>query len=142
VDNDYGTPDKGDFMSDGITVQVDENSLNKLTRNLVKAGIEISDLKDAFQELSREAALLAASLAPHKSGVLAASVRGNRAKSSAVVRAGGAKVKYAGVQEWGWPARSIEATHYLQRTSDALKITAPAKLELSIARLLAAKGLS
>ncbi len=66
--------------------------LTKLIRGLERAGIEVQDLKEAFSSISKQAASLASSFAPRVSGRLAASVRGNKAKNKAVIRAGRAAV--------------------------------------------------
>ena len=64
----------------------------------------------------------AAAMAPHRSGTLAGSVRGNQAKTMAAVRAGGARVPYAGPIHWGWPRRNIAAQPFLV---DAAHVTEP-----------------
>ena len=46
-------------------------------------------------------------------GALQASIRSSGTKTAGVVRAGGGSVPYAGVQEFGWPARGIPAQPYL-----------------------------
>jgi hypothetical protein len=76
---------------------------------MTKAGIDLQDLVAANAQVSAYVAGRAATLAPHKSGRLAGSVRGNKAKAQAVVRVGGASVRYAGPIHWGWPARHIAA---------------------------------
>src|SRR5438309_303834 len=86
--------------------------LRELVRDMERLGVEVSDLKDAFGQIATEAAHLAASFAPHRSGKLAASVRGSKAKNYAVVAAGGARVRYAGPIEYGWPARHIQPARF------------------------------
>lgn len=81
----------------------------ELRSTLRKAGEDVGDLKDANAEVAAMVAAAAAARAPHRSGALASSVRGNRALSSAVVKVGRASVPYAGVVHWGWPARNITA---------------------------------
>jgi hypothetical protein len=115
--------------------------LSKLVRDLQALGVEVDELKDAFGSIAAEGARLAASFAPKRSGALAASVRGNRAKAKAVVSAGRARVKYAGVQNYGWPAHNIAATNFMQRADEALRPTVVPTLEKSIEAMIARKGL-
>jgi hypothetical protein len=81
----------------------------QLRATMAKAGVDLQDLVAANAQVSGYVAGRAATLAPHKSGRLAGSVRGNKAKSQAVVRVGGASVPYAGPIHYGWPARNIAA---------------------------------
>jgi hypothetical protein len=67
--------------------------------------------------VSRIVAARAASNAPKVSGALAGSVRGSQAKTRAIVRAGGARVPYAGPIHWGWPRRNIAATFFASRAA-------------------------
>lgn len=76
--------------------------LRETVRGLERLGVDLDDLKDAFADIARQGAEEAARQAPHRSGKLAASVRGNRAKGKAVVTAGRASVKYAGPINYGW----------------------------------------
>lgn len=85
----------------------------QLRATLAKAGVDLADLAEANAKVSGYVAQQAAAKAPRKSGRLAASVRGNRAKSQAVVRTGGASVPYAGPIHWGWPARHIPANTFV-----------------------------
>lgn len=61
--------------------------------------------------------------APKLTGALAGTVRPSGTKTRAVVRAGFARVPYAGPIHWGWPARGIAAQPFL---SDAATSTEPA----------------
>jgi hypothetical protein len=53
-------------------------------------------------------------LAPYLHGALTDSIRVERALPAATVVAGSSSVPYAGVQEYGWPARGIQGRHYLE----------------------------
>jgi hypothetical protein len=116
--------------------------LRELVRDLEKVGVEVADLKGAFADIAAKGATLAASLAPHRSGALAASVRGNRAKAKAVVAAGSARVKYAGAINYGWRARNIEASGFMQRADLGMRETAVTDLDRAVTRLLAQRGMS
>jgi hypothetical protein len=53
-------------------------------------------------------------LAPRLTGALASSVQGNPSAEKAQILAGGVGVPYAGVQEYGWPEKNINAQPYLR----------------------------
>jgi hypothetical protein len=53
-------------------------------------------------------------LAPRLTGALASSVQGNPSAEKAQILAGSAAVPYAGVQEYGWPEKNINAQPYLR----------------------------
>ena len=80
---------------------VEVKGLNKLTRALKKAGVEISDLKAANTRVGAVVAQAAGPITPHRSGALAASIRPAQRQSGVVVRAGGGRVKYAKFVEYG-----------------------------------------
>lgn len=115
--------------------------LNKLVRDLQKLGLEVEDLKEAFGGIAAEGADLASSFAPKRSGRLAASVRGNRAKNKAVVMAGRASVKYAGPINYGWPARNIAASSFMARADVALQPEALQAITDAIEEKIREKGL-
>lgn len=117
--------------------------LRQLVRELETLGVEVGDLKDAFAAIARKGADLAASFAPQRTGRLRASIRGNRAKNKAVVRAGSARlVPYAGVINYGWRRHRIKPANFMQRADEAMRPTAAAELESAINRLISEKGLT
>lgn len=115
--------------------------LNKTVRALQKVGAEADDLKDVFSEIAARGAELASSFAPRRTGRLAATVRGNRAKNKAVVAAGRARVPYAGPINYGWPARSIKPALFMQRADEALAPQAVALLEAGLNDVIRKAGL-
>lgn len=121
------------------TVQVD--GLRELVRDLEAAGTELEDLKDVFAEIASEAAAVAAPAVPRRTGALAATTRGNRAKNKAVVTIGKARTPYAGPIIWGWPARGIKASPVVPRTNQYMETRAPELLEAGIDRLMEGLGL-
>lgn len=116
--------------------------LTRVTRALKDLGLEVDDLKNAFSKISSLAAEKAAGHAPKKSGRLAASVRGNRAQSKAVVTAGRAAVPYAGPINYGWPARGISASGFMQKTDEEMRPRAVQLLEDEINAAARRKGLT
>lgn len=126
-------------MSDqGFRVQ----GLNGVVRALTQMGLEVEDLKNAFSKIADEGAQVAAREAPKRSGTLAGDIRGNRAKSKAVVAAGRKSVPYAGVQNFGWPARNIKANPFMQRTDATMQPRAIQMLEDEINNQIRKRGLN
>lgn len=99
-------------------IQVD--GARQLRRTLRKAGDDLTELKEAHAAAARIAATEAAARAPRRSGALAGSVRSSGTKTAGIVRAGYARVPYAGPIHWGWPARNIEPQPF---ASEAAKRT-------------------
>ena len=96
-------------MAEEISIQgVKEvtDSLNQMARNL-ESNIELN------KELSMTLSQKASALAPKLTGALASSVVGNPSAEKAQILAGSAAVPYAGVIEYGWPDRNIDAQPYL-----------------------------
>lgn len=87
--------------------------LRELNRAFTKAGGDVEDLKDVNAGISDLIATTARTEAPRLTGATQASVKGNRAKGKAVVKAGGARVPWAAPIHWGWPARNIEPDMFL-----------------------------
>lgn len=115
--------------------------LNAVVRDLQGMGLEVEDLKVAFSTIAAEGAQVASGLAPRVTGRLAGDVRGNRAKSKAVVTAGRRSVPYAGPINYGWPARNIAPSGFMQKTDEVMAPRALAMLETEINRQIAKKGL-
>lgn len=115
--------------------------IKELVRDLQALGVSVDDLKAAFSAIAAKGARYASAFAPHRTGRLAASIRGNKAKSKAVVIAGGARVPYAGAINYGWAARNIEASHFMQRADAVVAPEAVKQLEQEIAAQIARRGL-
>jgi hypothetical protein len=84
-----------------------KNTLNKLADDL-ESNIELN------KELSMTLAQKASAMAPRLTGALASSVKGNPSTEKAQIMAGSQAVVYAGVQEYGWPEKNIQAQPYLR----------------------------
>lgn len=123
-----------------MTVRVE--GLNRVVRDLQALGLDVDDLKDAFSGIASEGARLAAAFAPRRSGALAASVRGNRAKSKVVVAAGKARVPYAAVINYGWRKRRIAASRFMQKADEAMQPRALAELDRAIEKRIRERGLA
>lgn len=107
-------------MSATDAVQVD--GLKALIKSLRRAGDDLSDLKTANQEAATIALRGAQALVPTRTGALAASGRTAKQAARARFMFGSARVPYAGVVHWGWPARGIEENTY---GSDGARRTEP-----------------
>lgn len=116
------------------------DGMREMIRDLIKAGVDVEDVKDALAEVAKVGAYVAGNLAPRRSGALVATIRGNRAKGKAVVTAGRARVRYAGAINYGWPKRNIRPAHFLQKTDTVMEKRAPEIFEQEIAKIFAKYG--
>jgi len=117
------------------------SGLTQVVRALQEVGLEVTDLKDAFSSIADRGARLAASYAPRRSGRLAGDVRGNRAKSKAVITAGRVSVPYAGAINYGWRAHNIAPNPFMQKADRALRPFALRQLENAINTQIRRRGL-
>lgn len=115
--------------------------LRQVVRDLQRLGVDVEDLKDAFAQIAKEGAAAASRHAPRKTGRLAGDIRGNRAKSKAVVAAGRARIPYAGPQNYGWAKRGIKATGFMQKADQEVRPKAVGLLEDEINRSIKRRGL-
>lgn len=104
----------GDYGSGANKVRI--KGLSKTVRDLGRAGVDVTDMKDLMHAIGM--LVVNAAEPPVSSGRLAGTLRAGRGKTKAVVRAGTAGVPYAGVLEYGWPARNIAPQSFLR---DALQ---------------------
>lgn len=99
----------------------------ELARDFRAAGIAAKELSGAYRAIARELVPPAQRGAPKRTGRLAASTRGAGTKTAAILRAGSAKVPYAGPIHFGnptaktYPARRPGAS----RSSGTLGVIAP-----------------
>lgn len=105
------------------------DGLRRLRSDLRKMEAGTQDLKAANAAVAALVATASAGRAPHRTGRLASSGRGNNAVGRATVTFGGASVPYAGPIHWGWPARGIAPHTFI---SDAAQATEPVWLELYV----------
>lgn len=93
----------------GFSVQ----GVNEVKASLDKIEKGIKENLELNKELSNTLAQKASAMAPKLTGALASSVAGNASSERAQIVAGSASVPYAGVIEYGWPSRNINAQPYL-----------------------------
>ena len=96
-------------MAEAITIQ----GIKEVTDSLKKLGKDLESNIELNKELSTSLSQKASALAPRLTGALASSVVGNPSAEKAQIMAGSAAVPYAGVIEYGWPDRNIDAQPYL-----------------------------
>lgn len=123
-----------------VSTRID--GLNAVVRALIGIGLDVEDLKGAFSEIARFGAVEAARFAPHRTGRLAADIRGNRARNKAVVTAGRVSVPYAGPINYGWAAHGIEASGFMQKADQTVQPYALRRLEEDINRSIRRRGLA
>lgn len=76
--------------------QVQVEGARQLRATLKKAGVQLSDLRDAHAQVAQLVERRAAPATPHRTGRLAATLRSSGTKTAAIVRAGrGTSVDYA-----------------------------------------------
>lgn len=81
----------------------------RFVQTMRKAGADMQELKDVNRQAADIALPAVRSLAPRgKTGRLAFSVRAGATQKAGVIRAGRKSVPYAGVINYGWPARRIK----------------------------------
>lgn len=102
----------------------------------------VSDLKQVHADAADIVAQRAAQLVPRRSGRLASSVRSTGQASQGVVRAGFARVPYAGVIHFGWPRRNISPQPFLYDALDDRTSEVIAAYEQRVNELIAKNGLA
>ena len=89
---------------DGASVET--TGIKALRRDAEAVGVAATDLKELTYRLALPIAALGATLAPRRSGRLAAGIRPSRSKRKVMVRVGTSRLAYAGAVHWGWDSRS------------------------------------
>ena len=116
--------------------RVEVEGAPQLRRALKRFGDRADDLKDLHRIAAEPVAAEARALVPVDDGTLRASIRQDRRAKGAAVLAGGARIPYAGVIHFGWPARNIEPDPFLYDAADARADEVRARYADGIARLV------
>lgn len=95
-------------MATGVQVK----GLREVVRSLEKFGVEAADLKAAFKKVGNVVVNDAQQNAPTLTGRLSGSIKASNTKNKSIVRAGGARIPYAGVIHYGG-YHGIEAHPFL-----------------------------
>lgn len=102
-------------MGDPVGLRVEGGrQLRTSVRNAVG---DLKDLKDAHKEAADLVARESRPAAPHRTGRLAGSVRSAGTAGQAIIRAGGARIPYAGPIHFGWAARHIKPQPFITETA-------------------------
>lgn len=126
-------------MATQVSFRVD--GLSAVVSALLAIGLEVDDLKDAFSKIARFGAVAAARHAPRRTGRLAGDIRGNRARSKAVVTAGRVSVPYAGPINYGWAAHGIEPSYFMQKADPEIEAYALPTLVAEINSSIRKRGM-
>lgn len=124
----------GTYVSGAYNAGVRIEGLNKTIRALSKAGADAQDMKDLMHDIGM--LVVSAARPPAVSGTLAGTIRAGRGKTKAVVRMGGARAPYAGVIEYGFPARNISSAGTLEDALTQQQGPAVARLDEGIGAIL------
>lgn len=79
----------------------------------------VRELKAAHKEAAEVVAYEAQTIVPVVSGRLLESIRSSGTQTAGIVRAGKARVPYAGPIHFGWRARNIEPNPFLYEAADS-----------------------
>jgi len=94
--------------------------LNRFVRQLKQLEPELLDeLKGANKDLASAVEAAARGLVPNRSGALSSSLRSSGTARTGVVRAGKARVPYAGPIHFGWARRNIKPNPFLWNALDS-----------------------
>lgn len=100
------------------------------------AGEDLAQMKDAHAAAGAIAGGRARAQAPKAEGTLSASVRWSGSASAATIRAGSAKVPYAGVIHFGWPDRGIPARPWITEAAQATEGQWTTEYQEAVERIL------
>jgi hypothetical protein len=117
------------------------DGLNKAVRALRKSGADMQDMSALMHAIGMTVVLAARPEAPYLSGALQGTIRAGRGKTKAVVRAGSARVPYAGVEHYGWPAHNIPAHPFLTDALRSQQADIYDQLDRGLMAILAKNGL-
>lgn len=113
---------------------VEVKNLNKVLRQMKRLGVEMRDLKDAFQRIGAKVTADATSGAPVRSGRLSGSVRQSRRQNSVYIRAGGKRTYYAPYVHWG--TKEIRKNPWMTRAAQKNAKYALRELETEMQQLI------
>jgi hypothetical protein len=94
-------------------LEVEIEGIKEVQASLKRLSDDLENNLELNKELSSTLAQKASSMAPRLTGALASSIQGNPSAEKAQILAGSGAVPYAGVIEYGWPEKNIQAQPYL-----------------------------
>lgn len=89
----------------------------------MRRGVE--DLTAGWRRIGARLESTAVPLTPVLTGRLVASLKTRTSRMGVEFSAGGGPVVYAGVQNYGWPARNIQGRHFFDRSIEANEAAIP-----------------
>ena len=88
-----------------VSAQVKLEGAAAVRRAIRRMQGDLSALGEVHAQVAEIVIRYAKTIAPRKSGALAADMRATKTRNRASVNAGRARVPYAGPVHWGWPTR-------------------------------------
>lgn len=122
-----------------MTVRID--GLRETVRSLERFGVEAADLKSAFKGIGNMVVQEAVSMTPVLTGRLAASIRASNTKNKSEVRAGSARIPYAGVIHYGG-YNNITGVPFLTMAVEKKQSEAVRQMEADLNRLISSLDLN
>lgn len=119
---------------------VQVNGLRQVVRSLERFGVEAADLKAAFTKIGQVVVNEAKSLAPSRTGRLAASIKPSKTKNKSIIRAGSARIPYAGVIHYGG-YHNIKANPFLTSAASRKEAESVRLMEQELGALIRALDL-
>lgn len=102
-----------------IEPKITIEGLRELNRAFRQVGSDaVGELKDVHLEAAKDVEQAARMLVPRRTGRLESTLRSSGTMRGARVRAGFARVPYAGPIHFGWPARNIRPQPFLYDAID------------------------
>ncbi|WP_166985206.1 HK97-gp10 family putative phage morphogenesis protein [Canibacter zhoujuaniae] len=90
----------------------------ELRSSLRKAGRSMEQIKDVHRKIGGIVVHRAKINAPVRSGQLQSTIRVGATQTASLIRAGYARVPYAGPIHWGWPKRNIKAQQFIRSAAN------------------------
>ena len=109
---------KKDNMQLDAPVRIEIDGGPRLRKAFRSAGDDLSDLKELNKKVADIVAGQAKSEVPIRTGRLKDTIRGAGTKTQGVVRAGYARIPYAGPIHFGWRKRNIQPQPFLYEALD------------------------
>jgi hypothetical protein len=124
-------------MTDPIRIEVTGN--DEVAHAMGRLADQAANLSDPMGTVGERVVAEAQAFAPKLTGALAASVRLERRPRVASIASG---LVYSGVQNYGWAARNIRATYFLNRAADTKGDMAADLIAAEIAQDIRQAGLA
>jgi hypothetical protein len=101
----------------------------------------VDNLTAAWRRINAELLSTAVPLTPVLTGRLVRSLKAEASRMETTFSAGGGDVVYAGNQNYGWPARNIQARHFFDGAIDANREEIPGEVMSAVEAVARRAGL-